>query len=283
MSLLLRGVDVVVIEDDDDSRALLADGLALYGATLRATGTGSEALAMMRARCPEIILCDLGLPDFDGYSLLEQVRADPALRAVAAIALTGYSDRGNRMESQRAGYQKHLVKPAALGDIVAAIDVLRRPRGALAGGDTKTLRTVLAELNAASPCRFTSLLRFADDGTLVSLWTYDREDPDSDPFPLGLPVHASYCQLVHETRSTVTIPNAALAPQRRAHAHRAAYACYIGTPLHRRDGALFGTVCCYDAEPHELGAALRDALEATAHALEPRLWRLFDAVDEAAA
>jgi GAF domain-containing protein len=137
------------------------------------------------------------------------------------------------------------------------------------------LREALARLNAASGCRYTSLLRFAEDNTLTSIWTYDRDRPKTDPFPIGLPVHASYCVLVRDSGTMAVIEDAKRDPRVAKHPKRDALARYIGVPLFREDGSMFGTLCCYDSEPHAIDQATRDAVAAAARQIEPWLNAMF--------
>ncbi|MDQ3367125.1 MAG: response regulator [Myxococcota bacterium] len=265
----LANVTLLLVEDEIDNRDMLADGLAAHGADVRTASSGEEALDLLRTWRPDVLISDLDLPGIDGYTLLETIRRDAPLAPLPAIALTGHAGTTDRERSLRTGYQKHLVKPARIRDIVSAVETLR-------GGGSKDLRAMLAGLNAVSPCRFTSLLRFAQDNTLVSLWTFDRERPEVDPFPAGLPIHASYCVLIRDTRKPCTIEDAAAHPQASPHPQASELACYVGVPLFQRDGRLFGTVCCYDEEAHTLAPSLVERLQAEARRLEPTLWQLFD-------
>jgi len=76
------------------------------------------------------------------------------------------------------------------------------------GNTPPAVRMLLAELNTKSPRRFTSLIRFTEDSRLASVWTHDRENPSVDLFPLGLPIQASYCALVHSANDTCVIEDA---------------------------------------------------------------------------
>ncbi len=272
---LLDGVACLIVEDDLDSRELFAESLELYGAAVRTATGGHDALAVLEAWQPDVVLCDLGLPDMDGYTLLGLVRARPGGAGIGAIALTGHGREVDRAASLEAGFAKHLVKPFRMADVVSAIDAVRPPKPSPLDAQTQ-VRSVLAQLDGASPCRFTSLLRFAEDDTLLSLWTYDRAHPDVDPFPLGLPVHASYCVLVRESGEACAIEDAQVDPRAAAHPKRDELACYVGAPLFGRDGAMFGTVCVYDEHAQVIAPEVRQAVEAAARQLESLLYALFD-------
>ncbi|MBA3502201.1 MAG: response regulator [Myxococcota bacterium] len=267
----LAGCTVLLVEDDDDSRFLLADGLARYGALIVEAGSGAEAVASLEITKPDILVSDLQLEGMHGNELVQLVRRHPGLEALPAIALTGSGGQGDRDSAFRAGFCKHLLKPTTMVDLVAAIVALRPT--ATAG--EPVIRELLAQLNQTSPCRFTSIFRFIHDDMLSSVWTYDRENPANDPYPLGVPVQASYCVLVRAASQTIAIENAPMDPRTVGHQKRDEVATYIGVPLRGPDGAMFGTLCSYDAQPHTMDGSVRAALETAAREIETTLaWLL---------
>ncbi len=272
----LDGVDVLLIEDDDDSRELLQMGLEMHGATVTSVADADATFRALTSWRPHVIISDLELADVDGYTILQMIRANPRLAGVCAIALSGQGALADRTRSLAAGYQKHLLKPARLEDIISAISSLRAGPCAESARLQPDLRGVLEELARVSESRFTSLLRFAEDDRLVSLWTYDRENPEADPYPIGLPIHASYCVLVRAAGDTVAIEHAAVDVRAIGHAKRLELGCYVGAPLFYRDGRMFGTVCCYEEEPRPFSPDLVREVERSARRLEPDLWRLFE-------
>lgn len=259
---------MLLVEDDEDSCFLISEGLTQRGATMLTAATGAEALDVLAKQRPDVLISDLELPDMHGTELMKRVRDCPGFENMPSIALTGHSGDAQRQASSRAGFAKHLLKPTKLSDIMAAILALepRAERGA--GAVPSDIRELLAQVGELSPCRFTSLLRFTADNTLSSVWTHDRENPEIDPFPLGLPIEASYCVLVREAGATWTTEDARTDPRTANHPKREELATYIGVPLRRRDGQMFGTVCSYDPRPLQLVAPVRDAVEKAAHELE---------------
>ncbi len=257
------------MEDDEDSRFLLAAGLGRYGAEVTQAGSGEQALETLSAR-PDVLVADLQLGGMEGTELLGKLRARPGLGALPGIALTGHGGQDVRDDAFRAGFAKHLLKPTKVLDLVAAIlGTELRP--------ARDIRTMLAELSLKSPCRFTSLLRFTDDATLSSVWTHDRENPDVDPFPLGLPIAASYCVLVRDSGDACVIEDARSDARTTSHPKRDELAAYLGVPLRRADGALFGTLCTYDVQPRELSARVREALEAAIREIQATMAWLLEA------
>jgi CheY-like chemotaxis protein len=115
----LAGLRILVVEDDEDSRFLLTLFLRVSGADVKACQSASEALHSFRRSQPDIILCDIMMPEHDGYWLMKQVRG---LRPeTPAIALTAKSGDDDRAASLNAGFQLHLSKPAISDRLIKAI------------------------------------------------------------------------------------------------------------------------------------------------------------------
>ncbi|MBA3392279.1 MAG: response regulator [Deltaproteobacteria bacterium] len=249
---------------------MLAEGLARHGAEPVTAAAGEQALALLANQRPDVLVSDLGLSDMHGCQLMQRVRSLPGLQHLPGIALTGEGTAPERDAAFAAGFSKHLLKPAKMSDLVAAILAVElRTRNP--GESPRDIRQLLAQLSRSSPCRFTSLLRFTDDDTLSSVWTHDRENPDVDPFPLGLPVQASYCVLVRQTGETCAIEDARTDPKAALHSKRDELVSYIGVPVRGADGRMFGTLCSYDAQPMTLPRSVRDAIEKATRELEGTL------------
>ncbi len=119
----LEGMRVLLVEDDDDSRRLLAMMLKRHGAEVISTASAPEALNSFADTSPDVVISDIGIPDQDGYQLINKVRALPAERGgqTPAIALTGYATSRDRERALSAGYQLHIAKPVEPADLVSAI------------------------------------------------------------------------------------------------------------------------------------------------------------------
>ena len=88
---------------------------------------GPAALSLVAEFQPEIILLDIGLPGMDGYEVARQIRALPAGRSALIVAVTGYGRSSDRLQSQEAGFDHHLVKPVqpeVLQELIAAAKLL---------------------------------------------------------------------------------------------------------------------------------------------------------------
>ncbi len=120
----LSGLRVLVCDDDEDARELLAAILSAEGAAVCAASSGRRALEALREFAPHVLVSDVGMPHFDGYELIRQVRALPEEEGgqIPAIALTAHAGREDELKALLAGYQVYVTKPidpARLVQIVA--------------------------------------------------------------------------------------------------------------------------------------------------------------------
>ncbi|MBX5461843.1 MAG: PAS domain S-box protein [Steroidobacteraceae bacterium] len=124
----LNEVDVLIVDDEPDGRALIARILDGRGARTTCATSAEEALQRLRERQYDILLSDIGMPDMDGYELMRQVRNLDTSRAspIPAIAVTAYARAEDRQRSLLAGYQMHLSKPIEARELIAAISSLLR-------------------------------------------------------------------------------------------------------------------------------------------------------------
>ncbi|OUL17521.1 response regulator [Nostoc sp. 106C] len=112
-SLILEGLRVLLVEDNEDTQLLLTFLLEDSGADVAVTGSAYEALAVLEQTQPDILLCDIGLPEIDGCTLMRKIRAMSAkqLKQIPAIALTAYSQEIAEKEALASGFQAYFVKP----------------------------------------------------------------------------------------------------------------------------------------------------------------------------
>ncbi|HXI28304.1 MAG TPA: response regulator, partial [Vicinamibacterales bacterium] len=106
-----HGVDILVVDDNEDAAALMADALRLAGHRVRVAYDGPDALDAVAAFTPRIALLDIGLPGMDGYELATNLRRQRGLEQVRLVAITGYGQLSDRKRATQAGFDAHLVKP----------------------------------------------------------------------------------------------------------------------------------------------------------------------------
>jgi CheY-like chemotaxis protein len=119
-------VRVLLIEDNDDARTMLQELLRLWGYQVEAAGDGLGGLAQARARRPDVVLIDIGLPGLDGYEVARALRRSEGEHCPLLIAVTGYSQPSDRRRALAAGFDAHLVKPVELEQLTALIERARR-------------------------------------------------------------------------------------------------------------------------------------------------------------
>ena len=119
----IRGVRVLVVDDDPDARELLSTILQQAGAEVVSARSADEALAVFERLRPDVLVSDIGMPDGDGYSLIRRVRLleDDSGTRVPAVALTAFARAEDRSQALRCGFQAHLPKPIEPGELTALI------------------------------------------------------------------------------------------------------------------------------------------------------------------
>jgi CheY-like chemotaxis protein len=124
----LTGVKVLAIDDSDDTRELLREILEEHGADVRTATSAAQGHAVLAVWKPDVIVCDIGMPDEDGYSFIKKLRSTPAEDGAdtPAIALTGYVRVEDRMRALAAGYQMFVPKPIEPREFTATIAALLR-------------------------------------------------------------------------------------------------------------------------------------------------------------
>jgi PAS domain S-box-containing protein len=117
----LAGCRILVVEDEEDSRAFLAAALAHCGADVRDAATATMALAAINDMLPDVVLADIGLPEKDGFALLSEIRAVDRGRYVPVAAVTAYARAEDRDKVIAAGFDAHLPKPAELRNVIETV------------------------------------------------------------------------------------------------------------------------------------------------------------------
>jgi CheY-like chemotaxis protein len=123
----LAGLNLLLVDDDADTRELLQIFLEGEGASVRVACTAAEARAAIQEEAPDVVLADITLPDEDGYSFVASLRDSVATRNIPAIALTGHVDADSRGRALAAGFQKFVPKPYNLDVLASSIRDLARP------------------------------------------------------------------------------------------------------------------------------------------------------------
>ncbi len=112
---------VLLIEDNEDGREMMATMLDVYGYPVLQSADGLDGVALAMAKLPKVALVDIGLPGIDGYEVARRLRAHPETRAMRLIALTGYGLADDQRRVLEAGFDMHLVKPVDIAQLLGAL------------------------------------------------------------------------------------------------------------------------------------------------------------------
>ena len=112
---------LLLIEDNEDGREMMTMMLGCYGYQVHAAEDGLRGIDAVRAFRPDLALVDIGLPGIDGYEVARRLRADPDTRHIKLIALTGYGLAEDLRRVMEAGFDRHLVKPVNIEQLMDAI------------------------------------------------------------------------------------------------------------------------------------------------------------------
>lgn len=125
----LRGVRVLVVEDEADEREFLVTLLSAASADVRSASSTAEALATMAWWWPTVLLSDIGMQGGDGYALIQAIRSMPrgSPQQLPAAAVTGHSTADDLRRVFRAGYQAYLAKPIDPDRLLAVVAGLAGP------------------------------------------------------------------------------------------------------------------------------------------------------------
>jgi CheY-like chemotaxis protein/two-component sensor histidine kinase len=116
---------VLIVDDNRDAAATLAEMLAAFGYDTRFVHDGPSAFIVAEQFQPHIALLDLGLPVIDGFEVARRFAENPRLRRTRLVAVTGYGQVQDRAQSARAGFAAHLVKPVDVEQLRTVLDSMQ--------------------------------------------------------------------------------------------------------------------------------------------------------------
>jgi CheY-like chemotaxis protein len=127
----LRGIHVLIVDDNADARELLRRILEYAGALVAVTGSAAGALQYTERLLPDVVVCDIVMPGHDGYWLLERLRAagvPPAanVTAVPVIAVTGFADEHPSAQALERGFTAYLPKPIDPAELCRSVKTAAR-------------------------------------------------------------------------------------------------------------------------------------------------------------
>ncbi len=114
-------IDILIIEDNVDAAQSIAELLEMEGHRTAVATDGASGITKAREMKPDVILCDLGLPDIDGYDIARTLRRDADLGSTRLVALSGYAQAEDRRRAADAGFDAHLAKPPSFDALMASL------------------------------------------------------------------------------------------------------------------------------------------------------------------
>jgi CheY-like chemotaxis protein len=125
MAGLLEHVRILLLDDDDDTREVIGEGLRRHGAEVFDAASAQTALLIFERERPHVVVADIELPEVDGYAFVRALRqAERERRRTPVIALTVHNTPAERLESLRAGFTLHISKPISPDELAARIATL---------------------------------------------------------------------------------------------------------------------------------------------------------------
>jgi len=115
---------ILIIEDQEDNRAIMRDLLSTAGYALIEAVDGEEGVRLARSERPDLILMDIQLPVLDGYEATRQIRAIADLKSVPIIAVTSYALSGDEAKTREAGCDSYVAKPFSPRELLAKVRAL---------------------------------------------------------------------------------------------------------------------------------------------------------------
>ena len=126
---------LLVIEDEPDIVRGLKDALEFEGFDVLATGEGREGVRLAREKSPDCIILDLMLPDTNGYTVCEEIRASPQGGVVPIIMLTARSLESDKIRGLEVGADDYVTKPFSIGELIARVKAIFRRQSRLSAHD----------------------------------------------------------------------------------------------------------------------------------------------------
>jgi two-component system, cell cycle response regulator DivK len=115
---------ILIIEDQEDNRAIMRDLLSTAGYALIEAVDGEEGVRLARSERPDLILMDIQLPVLDGYEATRRIRSIADLKSVPIIAVTSYALSGDEAKTREAGCDSYVAKPFSPRELLAKVRAL---------------------------------------------------------------------------------------------------------------------------------------------------------------
>jgi CheY-like chemotaxis protein len=119
----LKGIKVLVVDDEPDALGLISRVLMQQGAEVITANSGSQGLVSLQSARPDVLVSDIGMPEMDGYEFLRRIRELGRARGgrIPAVALTAFARSEDRTQALMAGYLVHVSKPVDASELLATV------------------------------------------------------------------------------------------------------------------------------------------------------------------
>ena len=270
---------VLIVDDNEDGAASLGEILVAMGHTVGIANRGRQAVEMAAEWLPDVVLCDVGLPDLDGYSVCRSIRTLPGGADIHLIAVTGWHHEDYRQQSADAGFDRHLVKPVdpkALVETLSSFRIRHDPQRL-----AELRRSMI--LDSSSERDFDAITAAVVSSLDVPIAMVNLLDARRDWFKacVGLtasesPAATSFCEtMLDSSEDTVVIEDTTHAPRFQHHP------LVVGAPHIRFyaatrlvvNGQVLGTLCAYDLRPRQISIRQVEELRLLAAAVVELLQR----------
>ena len=280
--MLLADRTVLVVDADGAFLEQLDSELKRQGARCFTAGDVATAAWGARETLPDAMVCALESPGIDAALLLAELRSAPETARLAGVAVhtrqAPVTDSGRLHIDADSGFQKHLTKPLSMPDFVDALCCVLGDGTPAVPGSVPTAeridalvvkhdyRQLLAAFNASTDHRYSAFFRCEGD-ELHSVWTFDRERPESDPFAQRVALELTPCATLFATQCSHAIDDVACDERVVAEQHHPLMRSFVGTPLVGLDALIFGALCHFSPEPRARDDQALDRLERLAKVL----------------
>lgn len=142
---------ILVIEDTEEVREIIRATLEFEGFQILEAEDGYSGTQAARAELPDLILCDINMPQLDGYDTLARLRRESATASIPFVFLTGVADRNNHRRGMESGADDYLTKPFTAGELIAAVNTRLAKQEALKKDTEKQLDELCGNIRIALP------------------------------------------------------------------------------------------------------------------------------------
>jgi CheY-like chemotaxis protein len=117
-----RAQKIVLVDDNTDLTLTAKIYLRMQGYDVWVADTGAKGVALIKEVRPDVVFCDIGMPGMNGYQVAKAIRADASLGHVRLLAMTAFGRDEDIAKAVAAGFERHLLKPTPLQDLVTTIE-----------------------------------------------------------------------------------------------------------------------------------------------------------------